>query len=278
MLPRTTSIWQRDSQPHASGRPGAVQYQSPLDQYRDQLKANVGDMHDALQSVGVDAFKGIEDGLTGLLSGTESTKKAFKSMADSIISDLVRIGIEKLVLSAITGGSFFGLKLAGGGKVDGFAIGGIPGYAGGVTPNRSGNRIRGAGSGTSDSILARLTNGKFIRVANGEGIMTERAVNDYWPMLDAMNKGTFRGFADGGLPVPHALPDLSIAEVGRLSAGRQRIDIAVRGEEGPFFRPLVHSISSQHASIAQENGAEDGANRAQERAIWQRGRKLGGSR
>ncbi|RSV39487.1 hypothetical protein CA233_20970 [Sphingomonas sp. ABOLD] len=25
MLPRTTSIWQRDSQPNASGRPGAVQ-------------------------------------------------------------------------------------------------------------------------------------------------------------------------------------------------------------------------------------------------------------
>ena len=24
MLPRTTSIWQRDSQPNASGRPGAV--------------------------------------------------------------------------------------------------------------------------------------------------------------------------------------------------------------------------------------------------------------
>ena len=25
MLPRTTSIWQRDSQPNASGRPGTVQ-------------------------------------------------------------------------------------------------------------------------------------------------------------------------------------------------------------------------------------------------------------
>jgi len=25
MLPRTTSIWQRDSQPNASGKPGAVQ-------------------------------------------------------------------------------------------------------------------------------------------------------------------------------------------------------------------------------------------------------------
>ena len=26
MLPRTTSIWQRDSRPNASGRPGAVQF------------------------------------------------------------------------------------------------------------------------------------------------------------------------------------------------------------------------------------------------------------
>ena len=44
MLPRTTSIWQRDSQPNASGKPGAVQklykQRNQIERFFGRLKIN----------------------------------------------------------------------------------------------------------------------------------------------------------------------------------------------------------------------------------------------
>ncbi|MDH2135342.1 hypothetical protein N5J77_29935, partial [Sphingobium yanoikuyae] len=51
MLPRPTSIWQRDSQPNASGRPGAVQFRFPTVMIVGQDK-----IHDAGLKSTLDAF------------------------------------------------------------------------------------------------------------------------------------------------------------------------------------------------------------------------------
>lgn len=53
----------------------------------------------------------------------------------------------------------------------------------------SGGRVRGPGTGTSDSILARLSNGEFV--------MKAAATRVFLPLLEAMNR--FPGFARGGL-------------------------------------------------------------------------------
>ncbi|WBO23929.1 M15 family metallopeptidase [Sphingomonas abietis] len=238
------------------------QYQSPLDSYKDQLKANVGDMGDALQGVAVDGLKGLEDGLQGLISGTESVSGAFKKMATSIIADLARIAIEKAILG------FFGLKDGGlvpglsSGGLAGFAMGGLPGFARGASPSRIGNRISGAGTGTSDSILALVGGRKLIRVANGEGIANERAVKQWWPIIDQMNKGTFRGFAAGGLPSGVQQADLSPSDMRSLSSPRSAVGpahILVQVEEGALFRPVVSDISARHAQAAIIAGANQAA-------------------
>lgn len=189
---------------------------SPIEAYRQQLRQNVGDMNDALEGVAVDGLKGLEDGLTGLISGTESVSSAFKKMASSIVADLARIAIEKLIVNTI-GGSFFGL--AGGGKVDGFARGGIPGFATGAAPSVLNGLIRGPGTGTSDSILALLPGGRPIRVSNGESIVKASATRRYWPFIKAMNDDAFPGFATGGIPSMSIPPmrDLSPAEARTLS-------------------------------------------------------------
>lgn len=173
----------------------AERYKSPMEDYRDRLKAATGDMDEALERVQVNALQGLEDGLVGIITGTESVGAAFKRMAASIIADLARIAIQKLIVNAI-GGSFLGL--AGGGKVEGKAGGGL---------------IRGPGSGTSDSILGLVGGLKPIMLSNGESIVTADATAKYWPIIDAMNQGKFPKFAKGGLVTPR-LPQMSGAGIG----------------------------------------------------------------
>lgn len=75
---------------------------------------------------------------------------------------------------------------AGGGAIQGYANGGqIPGYAAGGHPiTLRPGLIRGPGTGTSDSILAR--------VSNGEHAFITRAARarQLWPLLNALNFGS----------------------------------------------------------------------------------------
>lgn len=231
----------------------------PLQAYGQQLQSNVGDMNTALKGVEVDGLKGLEDGLTGILTGTKTVAGAFKQMATSIIADLARIAIEKAILSFLPG---FGLK--DGGKVGGFADGGLPGFAGGGDPSITGGIIRGAGTGRSDSILALVGGKKPIMVSNGEGIVNERAVQKWWPEIDAMNKGTFEKFATGGLVSPSSIYMRKLptgASVQRASAGGgQPITFDLRG--AVMTQDLLNqmnAISARHAQAAIIGGAHQAA-------------------
>lgn len=86
-----------------------------------------------------------------------------------------------------------------------------PGYA-------SGGHIRGAGTGTSDSILARLSNGEYV--------LRAAAVRQYGTaLLDRMNGLQMPRFADGGL--------VSVAQsISGAAPGRDlgRVDLNIGGE------------------------------------------------
>lgn len=69
-----------------------------------------------------------------------------------------------------------------------------PGYA-------AGDMVRGPGTGTSDSILARLSNGEFV--------MRAAAVRHYGPeLLRQLNERRLPKFADGGLISNRSLPQI----------------------------------------------------------------------
>jgi hypothetical protein len=70
-------------------------------------------------------LESLEDGLAGIISGTESVGDAFGKMAQRILADLARIAIEKSILSLI--GSAAGVGGAGGGI--GGVVGGLFGGA-----------------------------------------------------------------------------------------------------------------------------------------------------
>jgi len=154
--------------------------ETPLASYRDQLKSAVGDTNDALQGVGVDAFKSLEDGFAGVISGTKSVGAAFKDMASSIVADLAKILIEKTILSAISGGSIFGIHFADGGQAVQHKAGGGP--------------IYGAGGPREDKIPAMLSNGEYV--------INAAAYAEHPELVEAINHRRLPRFADGGLVSP----------------------------------------------------------------------------
>ncbi|WP_275547548.1 tape measure protein [Pseudomonas sp. Marseille-Q0931] len=89
------------------------------------------------------------------------------------------------------------------GQVDGYADGGL---------------IRGPGTGTSDSILARLSNGEFVMRAD--------AVRHYGSaLLQRLNSRQLPRFADGGLVSSALVPSVPIAA--------QQIERTVEASRGP---------------------------------------------
>ncbi len=201
----------------------------PLDQYRDTLKRNTDDMNTALQGVAVNGLQSIETGLLGIIDGTESVGSAFKKMASSIVADLARIAIEKAIVSAI-GGSFFGF--ARGGEVKGYATGG---------------HITGPGTGTSDDILAWLSNGEFV--------MTAEATRRNLPTLKAMNDNRMPAFATGGLvgAMPR-VPDLRAAanDVYRGRDQRMTVDFNAKIDASPEFDAKMQSVAVRTVGAAAE--------------------------
>lgn len=214
-----------------------------------RLLAEFSDVSAGIQQVGVDAFNGLADALTTFVT---TGKLSFKSLADTIISELIRIQIQKAIafaagpaggggllsigLNALVG--YAGAFAGGAGVSDALASAGQAGQAGSVnlgTQSPFGQviyRAKGGtvpGSGTSDTVPAMLTPGEYVlrtAAVRRIGIAT----------LDRLNQGSMstrvQRFANGGL-----------ARAGE--SGSQRGQPS-EGSAGPVFNmPL--SVNAQGA-------------------------------
>lgn len=141
-------------------------------------------------SLAKDALKGFISDLRAGKSASEALYNVVNRLADRLID---------ISLNALFGG----LGGSAGGGLFGFAGGGVPSERK-RKPRRKfagGGIIRGAGTGTSDSIIAATPRGP-IAVSNGEMIMTADATRQNRQLLEALNRGLkVRGkFATGGVP------------------------------------------------------------------------------
>jgi hypothetical protein len=194
--------------------------QSPIADYRDQLKRSIEDTNEALDGVKVHALQNLEDGLLGLIDGTESVASAFKKMTASIIADLARIAIEKAILKVLPNLFHFAE-----GDVPGNATGHVPGFASGI--------ISGPGTGTSDSIMAWHEALGPIRVSNGESIITAAGTRKHRRLLKAINDDTLPSFGPGfasGMIANAAYPSLPSGSSLRTSPGMNRGTFGGDGE------------------------------------------------
>ena len=89
-----------------------------------------------MQDAATRGVKSLEDSLVGVITGTMNAKDAFKSMARSIISDLIRIQIQQNVTSKVS--SFLsGLNLFGAGATSA----GVPPWVSGLPARANGGRV-----------------------------------------------------------------------------------------------------------------------------------------
>ena len=138
--------------------------------------------------VAVELTRKVGNGIKSMFSDVLLEGKSFQDAWQNLWSDIGRFALERLLeiqFSRWGLGGLFGR--AGGGSVVGKANGGqIPHFATGGYTN---GLIRGAGTGTSDSILTYLAHrGQFIATSNGEYIIQEKAVKRLGiPFLDMLN-------------------------------------------------------------------------------------------
>lgn len=147
----------------------------------NSVEASAMRTNEAMRSIGSTMSSSLTTGLADILDGTKSVSAGFADMARSIVRALEEAMIKMLIVQPI-------MRTLSGGL--GFADGGLVGGAATVA-KADGGYISGPGTGTSDSIPARLSNGEF--VVRASAVAKHRAV------LEAINSERIPRFADGGL-------------------------------------------------------------------------------
>lgn len=174
------------------------------------------------------AFKSMEDALVSLVT---TGKLDFKALADSIISDLVRIQIQQSITKPLAkafgdvnwGGLFGGLFAAKGGL---FAA--------------KGGLVTGPGGPTDDRVPAWLSNGEYV--------LSAKAVQHVGvPALDAYNKGRVPRFAAGGLV--GVMPAPAVAQPAAQPAAQpvvvhQTFQVDARGADAGAVARLETALGS----------------------------------
>jgi len=144
-------------------REGLEASRTPLQEYA----ASVDNLQSSLQNVAVSGLKSMEDALVGLINGTMNASNAFKSMANSIINDLIRIAVQKSITGPIA--ASLDTLFSGGGKAIGGSVQANKPYMVGergaemFVPNQSGsiipsNQLSGGG-GTVVNQVINVTTG-----------------------------------------------------------------------------------------------------------------------
>jgi lambda family phage tail tape measure protein len=145
-----------------------------------------------------DLFANAFDGMGDALANFATTSKGdFSGLVDSIIKDLIRMESRILVSQVLQSvlGAFMGSYGAEGtntfSSIGTDSSGGSINFVSQVGGRAAGGRITGPGTGTSDSILAR--------VSTGENVITASATDYYGQsFMDALNAKQVPRFAEGG--------------------------------------------------------------------------------
>jgi hypothetical protein len=136
-----------------------------------------------------------------------------------------------------------------------FNFSGNADYGGGgdIATGATGGYVRGPGSGTSDSILARLSNGEFV--------MRAAAVDRWGPQfLNALNnmRNPFGGFATGGLVSARSIP--SFAGGGMVHTAGATVNLVFPG--GTFALRADNETVGALTREARRAGMLSGGRRA----------------
>jgi muramidase (phage lysozyme) len=183
----------------------------------------------------------ITGALSGVLTGAQSAEQAVQGLVNSLIDALLQA-------SLLGKGPLAGL-FGGGGLLSGLfsGFGGFPAAPavglfadGGVVKAATGGHISGPGTGTSDSIPARLSDGEFV--------VRAAATRKHRALLEAINADKVPGFAAGGAVGGGSAPLLSPSSAAPLQGAN--IAITVNAAQGGD--PAANNDAAKKTSQAIE--------------------------
>ncbi|MGW1423200.1 hypothetical protein ACWAT4_24140 [Bradyrhizobium manausense] len=177
----------------------------------NSVEASAMRTNEAMRSIGSTMSSSLTSGLADILDGTKSVSAGFADMSRAVVRALEEAMIKMLIVQPIMR-SMSGML----GFSDGGLVGSSPTLA-----KADGGYISGPGTGTSDSIPARLSNGEF--VVRASAVQKHRAV------LEAINSDRIPRFADGGL-VGGGAPAAPMINAGHVIA--PQIAVTVQGSPG----------------------------------------------
>lgn len=134
---------------------------------------------------------------SSIQAGTKSLADSFKDLGKTIVNSLFNAAIQNALTKLFQG--LGGIFTQGGVATGAPNITG--GYTGGLVQAATGGHIIGPGSGTSDSILARLSNGEFVMSAKAVkafGVETLHKMNALGKGFMPRSRFGMPAFADGG--------------------------------------------------------------------------------
>lgn len=136
-------------------------------------------------------------GFLDFVEGTKSASEAFAAFARQTIRYITQMILQQAIFNALSGlGGATAMAGSAGGGATGLLGANTTFAKGGLAKFADGGSVSGPGSGTSDSIMARISNGEFIvRAAAVKSVGTN--------FLNAINsmggRSRMPAFADGGL-------------------------------------------------------------------------------
>ena len=176
--------------------------------YRKQLMDladGARDLQKNMESAAVRGIKSLEDALVDVTMGTASAKDAFKSMARSIISDLIRIQIQQSITAplaaAMGGGGGTGIAASVGKFFGGF-------FANGGRPPR--NKVSVVGERGAELFVPDGVSGTVVPSGAGGGVTVHQTIN-----LSAGVSQTVRAEVMGMLPQIQEASKAAVLEARR---------------------------------------------------------------
>lgn len=164
---------------YARDRAGVMQQtRGPWESFLATLPDTAAKANEAIEAIATGGVSDLVDGLAEAMAGARSLGDVFKTVARSIIADLIRIQIQKALVGAI-GGALGGLGglLGGGLKVSPgseFGLGSdLKGFSPNLTGLATGGTISVLGKGGLDTNLLSINGMPVARVNRGERIRVD---------------------------------------------------------------------------------------------------------
>lgn len=235
------------------------QNETPAEQYLRSLRRTPEQINEAIDEIKIRGLDALNDGIVDAILNARSLGDVFKSVANQIIADLLRIAVQRAVIGPLADFLFGGAGLfgGGGGSVYGGNLGGIYADGGRIPGFARGGMFQGPGGPRSDNLIARVSPGEFI--------INAESTRRFLPLIQAINDNKVPRFAKGGIVGDIRVPTISSRMLSAVSDQRTQ-PLVVKVEASPYFDAHVERGAAKVAAPMAAQAAMAGSALAQAQA------------